>query len=91
MFENMVFTSKRGKQIVFDDFVWEDAEESGYDERSVWCCVCRSCHRKYRKILDGRCERDGQSLCSVKGCNNEASYYVDFYATDNIKIIMEEE
>ena len=87
MFENLVYTSKRGKQIVFDDFV----KDEEYD--NVWAEMCPHCHRKYRKILLGHFDDGGtaQAICSVKGCNNEADYYVDFYSTDNIKIIMEEE
>lgn len=90
MAKNMVYTSKRGKQIVFDDFVKEYDEEYKMD-RPYWAEMCPHCHRKYRKVLLGHFDRGGQATCSVKGCNNEAAYYVDFYATDDLKIIMEEE
>lgn len=87
MHKNLLFTSPKGKTILFDDYVWEEAEDTGEDERSVWCCLCRSCHKKYGKILGSRCDGDGQGLCSVDGCMNDADYYVDFLTTDNLKIV----
>lgn len=90
MVKNMVFTSKRGKQIVFDDFCddYEDDEEIPF----VWVEMCPRCHNKYRGILGNRCDDGGsaQATCSVKGCNNTANYYVDFNSKE-VKIIMVEE
>lgn len=72
---DMTYTSKRGKQIVFDDF--EDNTEE-YD--SYWVEMCPHCHNKYRGILGNRADRGSAwGTCSVKGCNNEADYYVDFH------------
>lgn len=86
MFKNMVFTSKRGKQIVFDDFCKDE------EYNNVWVEMCPHCHRKYRGILRGRFDGNGsaQATCSVKGCNNEASYYVDFNLNE-VKTIMEDD
>lgn len=72
---DMIYTSKRGKQIVFDDF--EDNTEE-YD--SYWVEMCPHCHNKYRGILGNRADDGGTACgtCSVKGCENEADYYVDF-------------
>lgn len=72
---DMIYTSKRGKQIVFDDF--EDNTEE-YD--SYWVEMCPHCHNKYRGILGNRADDGGTACgtCSVKGCENDADYYVDF-------------
>lgn len=96
MFKNMVFTSKRGKQIVFDDFCKEDAyKDDGTIIEVAWVEMCPHCHRKYRGILGNRCDDGGtaQGMCSVKGCNNQADYYVDFNWSENneVEFIMEEE
>ena len=70
---NMVYTSKRGKQITFDDF-----EDNTADFDSYWGEMCPSCHNKYRGILGDRASIGAMGTCSVKGCENEADYYVDF-------------
>ena len=69
MRRNMVFN----KQIVFDDYVDNTVE---YD--SYWVGMCQHCHEKYKSILGNRVDDNGSGFCSVKGCNNEADYYVDF-------------
>lgn len=58
MFKNMVFTSKRGKQIVFDDFV-EEYDEEFKKDRPYWAEMCPHCHRKYRGILGNRFDDGG--------------------------------
>lgn len=70
----MVFTSPRGKKIVFDDFC-EDAEFN-----FIWVEMCKKCRAKYRGILGQRPDDGGTACatCSVAGCENEADYYVDF-------------
>ena len=77
----MTFTSPRGRQIVFDDF--EDDKEYGI----YWVEMCRCCHNKFRKILGKRPDDGGtaQATCCVKGCENEAYYYVDF-AKEEVKM-----
>lgn len=72
---NMIYTSKRGKQIIFDDYV-NNTEEYG----SYWVEMCPHCYNKYRNILGNRVDDGGiaQGTCSVRGCTNEADYYVDF-------------
>lgn len=72
---DMIYTSKRGKQIVFDDYA-DDTEEY----KSYWVEMCPHCHNKYKGILGNRADDGGTACgtCSVKGCNNEANYYVDF-------------
>ena len=71
----MVYTSKRGEQIVFDDFV-----DSIRDHGSYWGELCPHCHNKYKDILGQRVDDGGTACgtCSVEGCDNEADYYVDF-------------
>lgn len=88
MYKNLLFTSPKGKTILFDDFV-EEYDEEFKKDRPYWAEMCPHCHRKYRGILRGRFDGNGsaQATCSVNGCNNEAAYYVDFLATDNLKIV----
>lgn len=80
---NMIYTSKRGKQIVFDDYVDNKEEYNSY-----WAEMCPHCHNKYKGILGKRCDDGGTAsgTCSVKGCENEANYYVDF-DKDEVKIV----
>lgn len=75
---NLIYTSKKGKTIVFDDW----ANEPEYN--SVWVCMCPSCHRKYRGILGNRCDNSGSGWCSVKGCERQADWYIDF-SSDEVK------
>lgn len=73
--KNMIYISKRGRMIVFDDYTDETNEYN-----SCWVEMCPHCRKKYRGIL-GRRVDDGNSpwgVCSVKGCENDAEYYVDF-------------
>jgi CRISPR/Cas system-associated protein Cas10 (large subunit of type III CRISPR-Cas system) len=74
----MIYKSKRGKEIVFDDFA-EDDDFGGY-----WAELCPHCHNKYKGILKGKTDDGGTAggTCSVRGCENEASYYVDFTKDD---------
>lgn len=72
--KDMVYTSKRGKQIVFDDY-----EDNVEEYNSYWVYMCPHCHNKYKGILGNRVDNGcGGGICSVKGCENEADYYVDF-------------
>ena len=72
--QEMVFRSPRGKEIVFDDWVDNRAEYGSY-----WTNMCPHCHHQHRAILGKRASDDGAiGICSVKGCENEAKYYVDF-------------
>ena len=72
MFRNMIYTSKHGKQIIFDDYV-----DNTFEYNSYWVGMCPHCHNKYKNILGNRIDNCGSGCCSVKGCDNEASYYVD--------------
>lgn len=55
--------------IEFDDYT--------DDEDNVWSQICNDCKQQldfdYAKLSDG-----GSGICGVKGCNNEADYYIDF-------------
>lgn len=73
MHRDMIYTSKCGKQIVFDDYV-----DNTFEYNSYWVGMCKHCHDKYKSILDNRVDNCGSGCCSVKGCENEADYYVDF-------------
>ena len=81
--EDMIYTSKRGKRIIFDDFC-DESEEYG----TFWVEMCPHCHNKYKGILGNRCDDRGsaQGTCSVEGCENEADYYVDF-ARDEVEVM----
>ena len=78
---NLVYTSARGKTITFDDFN-DEREEYG----TYWVGMCPSCHNYFRGILGSRCDNYGSGCCSVKGCTNDATWYVDFSA-DEVKEI----
>lgn len=69
----MVYTSPRGKRIVFDDF-----QDNTKEYNSYWAEMCPHCHNKYKGILGKRIDVGAMGTCSVKGCQNEANYYVDF-------------
>jgi len=71
MRKNMKFVAHNGVSIVFDD--WTKTEEYG----DYWGGMCQECFNKFKNILDDRVS-DGSGCCSVKGCENEADYYVDF-------------
>lgn len=64
---------ERGKQIIFDDYTDNTEEYNSY-----WTEMCPCCHNKYRGILGSRASDGAMGTCSVKGCENEANYYVDF-------------
>ena len=88
MYKNLLFTSPKGKTILFDYFTKETDEEFAAD-RPYWAEMCPRCRRKYGKILAGHFDDGAVGRCSVARCFNDASYYVDFFATDNIKIVNE--
>lgn len=69
------FISPKRKEIIFDDYCNE------IDEQGIcWVHMCKHCHNKYRSILGNRVSESASdsAICSVKGCNNKADYYVDF-------------
>ena len=71
---NMIFKAKNGNKIVFDDYV-DNTEE--YD--SYYVEMCQDCFNKHKDDIGFRIDEDGAcGICSVKGCSNEADYYVDF-------------
>ena len=76
---NMVFKAPCGEKIIFDDFA-DNTEEF----ESFWVEMCPSCYDKYKGILGNRADDGGTACatCSVKGCENEADYYVDFAANE---------
>ena len=63
MANTMVYLSKRGKKILFDDFVDNTEEYNSY-----WVEMCPSCHNKYKGILGQRASAGAMGTCSVKGC-----------------------
>ena len=71
---DMIFKSEHNEKIVFDDYV-DNTEE--YD--SYYVEMCEDCLNKHKDILGNRVDDGGAcGICSVKGCNNVADYYVDF-------------
>ena len=86
--ENLLFTSPNGETILFDDFV-KETHDDYMAERPYWAEMCPACRKKYRHILAEHFDDGGMGTCSVAGCNNEAGYYVDFFSTDNVKIVEE--
>lgn len=81
MRNNMVFAPENEKKIVFDDFTDNRKE---YD--SWWAEMCPCCYEKYKDILGSRASTGAMGTCSVKGCDNEADYYVDF-SENEVEII----
>lgn len=75
----MTYTSKRGKRIVFDEYVDNTIEYNCY-----WAEICPHCHNKYKGILGNRVSSGAMGVCSVEGCTNDATYYVDFDANEVI-------
>ena len=73
MRRNMVYAFDN-KQIVFNDYADNTKEYNSY-----WVYMCTHCYNKYKNILGNRVDNSGcGGICSVKGCSNEASCYVDF-------------
>ena len=73
MRRNMVYLSIDGNEVVFDDYV-----DNTIEYHSYWVGMCTHCRNKYKSILGNRVDDCGSGFCSVKGCENEADYYVDF-------------
>lgn len=89
--KKLIYKGKDGRTIMFDDF----CDERDQDYCGVWVGMCKECAQKYHSILvTDDCDRldpCGSGSCSVDGCGNEADYYVDFWMTDDIEIIDEED
>lgn len=73
MRRNMTYVFNSGSKIVFDDYVDNTMEYNSY-----WVGMCKHCYNKHKDILGNRVDDYGSGVCSVKGCENEADYYVDF-------------
>jgi len=58
------------KGVSFDDFVKED--------NRVWSQVCNKCIEKYYWEKESLSETANTCTCGVKGCNNNADYYINF-------------
>ena len=71
---DMTYTSNQGQRIVFDDFV-----DNTFEFDSYWVGMCQHCYDKYKGVVGSRVDDCGSGCCSVKGCTNEADYYVDFH------------
>lgn len=70
---HMVFASSQSCQIVFDDFI-----DNTKEYHSFWAEMCPHCVEKYKRVLGNRISDGACGTCSVKGCDFEAEYYVDF-------------
>lgn len=79
--KDMVYISFNGSRITFDDYVDEVKENGTY-----WTQICPHCYNKYQELLSKSSSGGCDALtCGVKGCNNtDASYYVDFRASEVI-------
>jgi len=56
--------------VPFDDFVKEDEK--------VWSQVCNKCIKKYYWRKESLSKTTNTCICGVKGCNNNADYYINF-------------
>lgn len=70
---NMKYVSPKGKEIIFDDYT-----DNRTEYNSWWVEMCPRCYNKYKNILGNRVSKGAGGTCSVKGCENESDYYVDF-------------
>ena len=63
------------KEVTFDDYVNNTEEYNSY-----YVEMCPNCYNKYKDILGNRVDDGGAAcgICYVKGCENEADYYIDF-------------
>ena len=70
---HMIFTSEDKTEVVFDDF--------NNDESGCWSAMCVDCKKKYGALMIGKFDNccAVQQICGVKGCGNEADFYVDFH------------
>lgn len=77
--KEMVFHAENGQELIFDDFS-DNLEE--YD--SYWAELCPDCYKRYGEVLGNRVDECGcaRGICSIKGCANEADYYIDFKANE---------
>lgn len=77
----LIYISKRGKQIVFDDYAVEE------EYNNAWTYMCKHHHNIYRGILGNRCGDVAIAgvICSVDGCDREADYYVDFNPSEVVE------
>ena len=76
MKKNMKFVAHNSIEVFFDDLCYEtdDIELGGY-----WVGICTECFKKYHGAFGRRISSNpSEDICSVKGCDNEADYYVDF-------------
>lgn len=74
--KDMKFITHDGTEVIFDDWCDEtdDEELGGY-----WVGICTECFKKYHGAFGRRISSNpSEDICSVKGCENEADYYVDF-------------
>lgn len=69
----MIFTGEDNTKVIFDDF---DRAEEAY-----WSTMCVDCKKKYGALMIGKFDNCCaiQQICGVKGCGNEADFYVDFH------------
>ena len=56
----------------FDDYVDDKEYHSYYSQ------VCDECAKKYNFETTDLSTHAGETICGVKGCNNEASFNIDF-------------
>lgn len=74
MKKDMKFVAHNGVSIVFDDWC-DETEEYG----TYWVGICTECFKKYHGAFGRRISSNpSEDICSVKGCENEADYYIDF-------------
>jgi len=74
---NLVF---RG--ITFDN--WNEQIEDGFKDEKLkpntihhWSGICETCLKDH-PIEENLLDNGGSGICDIKGCSDEADYYVDF-------------
>ena len=69
----MIYESKTGDTVKFDDYEQEDTG-------ATWVAICKDCWKKYKDTLENAKHSPASciSVCYVKDCRNEAEFYIDF-------------
>ncbi len=71
-------------KIIFDDYQLHTPQEQKEYHQSGWAYICSDCVKKLhinKRYLDdsggGDPETHTGPVCSIKGCNQTAEYYID--------------
>ena len=73
--------------VIFDNW---NIYEPGEPEQTYWCGICEKCYTEHKSAFTEYEEDNcGSGTCDVKGCDGEASYYLDL-VDNHISFIKED-